>query len=491
MENFELQTDGKYKCKTCHSIVKKTSIKTHLNTKKHNNIKIDNKYENDKYIVNQNVSENTLKNRKTADKKVNKIITDLNITDINKDYMKIYDELNKTLKPQSVLTYMVDSVYNKLNKVEGQKLMSFIKEQKNKILMDNYKKGDEPIKVNEIDNKIVQLYLLLPLRISEFVKLKINRKIDTYDNNHIDMIADKIILYNTKNNKIHRIPLQKQVKDFIMTNFSHLIDTDKQIYDKSLRQFERLLGKTGYNSQQIRRDFAKSGDIVEKANVLNHKISTHVINYMKQQKNRPLKEYKMEDKELIDAKKRRVLKKYVINDKDLFDAKRTKVKKNKDINNNENNQKYDIGWKSELKDHIDNIDNFKTFLNNLLGIDLKNKKLEKDIKLTIKNLQDFNNEEFIEYIDKVKKGDKINPIFNKLSNIYTKYYILKGKTPNYKHIKNLINHIVWFYDTNPETINKDKDFIDSIRPYYNKTKQLKNIKDIDPILINKIYEHKL
>lgn len=285
-------------CFVCKKVIKPTSLKSHLTSKTHlNNV-------NKSVLKKKDLTESTKVNILRATKIINDIINDETNNIKPHEISKVYDILIQTYKLNTIENYLRLGLINN-------KQLNFTTKQSNdmNVFMKNIQQNiyrqreqeDEAIKdidINEINNDVdslyfnlIELYKKIPVRASEFIKIKIvsyeectkdaNNDIDT-NFNFIVMDSKTLILNNTKTSKYDEVNLNDDVIEFITHRFSEKIDCNKPIFNKTLRTFERLIKQTGHNSQQIRKIYANSNkdDIAGAARLLNHSIGMHLSKYV-------------------------------------------------------------------------------------------------------------------------------------------------------------------------------------------------------------------
>lgn len=281
-------------CIVCKKIYKTTSIKSHLQTSTHkNNL---NKY----VFIKKDLKDSTKDNIIRATNVINDIIINNKVK--HYDISTIYEHMKAKYKLNTIETYLRLGLINNKNLVFTSKQIQdmdiFIKNIQAEIYKERSTKETiiNEVNINDVINNddkyndIVEFYKLLPLRASEFVRLKLvsyeectkdgNNKIDT-DYNYI-IVNDKLLIFNnTKTSKYDEVKLNDSVMLFITTRLNRKIDTNKPIFNKTLRTFERIIKNTGYTTQQIRKIYANSNkdNVPDAARLLNHTIGTHLLKY--------------------------------------------------------------------------------------------------------------------------------------------------------------------------------------------------------------------
>jgi hypothetical protein len=235
--------------------------------------------------------------RERAIKIMSEILTkhNLNFYDVE----KIYCIMKEKYADNTIINYIKYGILSNTeifknqesqNTNEYKKIQVFLRNLKDKKIrerIDNDKKevykSLESVEPDIGDEKIINLYKLLPLRVSEFVRLKyVTVENDNTDFNYIVLDSNKLILHNTKSIVYDEVKLLPNVMDYVKNNFV----IDSLIYDKTERTLQRTLKKYNITSQMLRKMYANDEkDTIMASRILNHKYSTHVSVYKNQADN--------------------------------------------------------------------------------------------------------------------------------------------------------------------------------------------------------------
>lgn len=250
-------------------------------------------------IKQEQVSDNTLKNRDTAKKAVDTIIEENNI-DI-KNYKMVFNCLREKYALSTSIAYYKSGYlfnYDKLfTKKEYNQIHVFILNINDEIVNEKLlKDNEEPprillkdidlTKINkDEDKKLISLYTSLPLRITEFLNIKVfdNFNLDTMDNeyNYI-MLSNKTLYINkSKTNAYDEIVLKDDIIDKV--TILNTINKNVTIYNnKTPRAFEKVLKPLNLTTQLLRKMYAEEyPDKVYASRILQHNFKTHVTTYRK------------------------------------------------------------------------------------------------------------------------------------------------------------------------------------------------------------------
>lgn len=250
-------------------------------------------------IKQEQVSDNTLKNRDTAKKAVDTIIEENNI-DI-KNYKMVFNCLREKYALTTSIAYFKSGYllnYDKLfTKKEYNHIHVFILNindeiNQEKIIKDNEEapkmllKDIDLTKIHkEEDRKLISLYMILPLRLTEFLSIKVfnNFNLETMEKEHNYIVLSNKTLYinKSKTNTYDEIIL----KDDIIDKVTKLVNIDNNITiysNKTQKAFQKILKPLNINTQDMRRMFAEECyDKVYAARLLQHTLKTHVTTYRK------------------------------------------------------------------------------------------------------------------------------------------------------------------------------------------------------------------
>jgi len=256
-------------CDICNKEIK------NINVHNKSNIHIKNMNESNK----DNVKKNTLKNRSYYEK----VLIKMDVKKNDKPDI-IYNKLKSKYSDSSIRSIMRQGFLHQYNDLKPFKLKEFKvflrdledKINKNRIELDKTKdkKTLDDIKSK---NRHVQLYLILPLRISTFVNLHIidNDKEAPKEHTYINISNNELTFINTKTTEYDNFKLKDNVVNFINKFFSDKIN-DGPVYEKQVNTFSKLLKSLNTNSQEIRKLYSMdSNDPVYSARVLNHTYKVH------------------------------------------------------------------------------------------------------------------------------------------------------------------------------------------------------------------------
>lgn len=271
-------SDTKY-CEDCKKTFKIKSFPQHIKTERHKK-----KIETIKEPVN-----------KINYSKTNNALNEINIilkSGIHYGNVEgIYNELKKKYKDSTIeLMLRIGLLKNYLHLFtpeEEDNVLLFISELKEKVMNDRpdviktYNDFDLT-KLNDSEKIIVKLYLMIPLRMNEFLLLVPVNSIDKNNinrsNNYI-VLEDKLIyLFNTKVNKIARIKINDDIVNYVKNNFT----IGERIYNKHQNSLFKTFKKLNTNTYEIRRIFAQQNTGIQSKNILNHSYCTHVGIYKNQ-----------------------------------------------------------------------------------------------------------------------------------------------------------------------------------------------------------------
>ena len=268
-------------CETCKrdykNIIKHNETKTHIKK------------------ISKDPTLNTLKFRKNALIQIKKIIDD-NDLDV-KDYKGVFEELIKKFSLASALNYFKSGYLmnfkNKFDEEEIKFINVFIANINDDI--DNKKINNDQnsqnktmddidtSKLQHYDKMLIELYKVLPLRLSEFIHIKVyttRPKVMSSKSNYLILDEGKIYINRSKTRKYDEFEIKNNI--IKRAEFIKNINNGVNIYELSDRSFQYLLKSINTNTQQIRKIFAQTEpDKVYASRILQHKLDTHLRTYTK------------------------------------------------------------------------------------------------------------------------------------------------------------------------------------------------------------------
>lgn len=297
MDFVKFNDDNTATCTVCKKIFKSTTIKTHVETKTHkNNIQKS-------IIIKKDLNEATKDKIIHATKIIEEIIEKGKYKPY--DIENVYNALKTVYKISTIENYLRLGLINNKRFTFTTKQFNdmnvFLKNIQSEIYKERSIKEEhiknvviEDVKIDPDENKyynILGLYKLVPLRVNEFIKIKIvsfsertinaNNEPDS-EYNFIVLEEKKLILHNTKTTTYDEVILNDEVVLFIKNNLNYKIDNNKPLFNKTVRTFERILKNTGFTSQNIRKIYANSNknNVADASRILNHTVGTHLSKYM-------------------------------------------------------------------------------------------------------------------------------------------------------------------------------------------------------------------
>ena len=279
----------KYFCDVCEKSLS-SNIKRHLLT----NIHIKNSAHQSIKSEDQ-ITENTKLFRSNSKLQVEKIISDNNIE--QKDYKRIFECLTEKYKLTTSLNYFKSGylmTYEKLfNKREYKYINVFLNDIVDKINNEKIINDDQTIdksmtsidtnSLKPMDKNIIDLYKVMPLRISEFINIRVfseKPEILHNENNYIILDDNKILINRSKTKQYDEFLLTNEIMEKVKTIKN--IDNNLNLYDHSVRTFQNLLNSINTTTQEIRKIYAQEyEDKIYAARVLGHKLETHLTCYRK------------------------------------------------------------------------------------------------------------------------------------------------------------------------------------------------------------------
>lgn len=240
------------------------------------------------------ISENTIKFRANAKKQINTIMSDNNID--RKDYKKLFSELLKKYSLNTSFNYFRSGyLFNYLNEFNNDErdqinvfILNMVDSLNNEKIMKDKKinnKRLEDIRTDELNDherNLINLYKIFPMRLNEFLSLKVyDNKPSIFDNqfNYIIKSERKLYINKSKTKKYDEIILRDDIMDAIN---NIIIDKHHNIYHLSPRSFQYLLSKLGTTTQEIRKLYAEEQpDKVYPSRILGHRLETHLKVYQK------------------------------------------------------------------------------------------------------------------------------------------------------------------------------------------------------------------
>jgi hypothetical protein len=279
-------------CPICNNHIQTQKYDDHLNDAQHifNNGLL-------KHHDESTLKENTLTLHDYFDKVINEII-DIDENNVTLDKLiYIVDELKKRYKISTVSTCISICLMRRFGprlSIHDYKKFHIIQLEVIDELNNYYM--NRPNIVSDInirytgknrarDDIIFNLYMLMPLRQSEFTNLKVistcNDPILLSDQHNYIIIDKKLLILNkTKTEAYRQVNLKDDIINYIQTHMFDKID-DGLLCPKKRTAFNDLLNRYNTNSLQLRRYYAETyPDRIYAAQILNHKLSTHLSHYI-------------------------------------------------------------------------------------------------------------------------------------------------------------------------------------------------------------------
>lgn len=262
-------------CAICgNKEISKSNFSKHLKSTRHLN------------LIGKGLSKNTLKVQGIAEKIIDDILLKVDMIDFKGILAEL---LRRKYKTTTIKSYFQQGFLKRFQKnfseSQNDEIKFILNLLDNEINNENLERDKKHIILSEINlngltpehKKIIELYLMIPLRLNEFLKLRVIKTDKPNEHENIIDIPNKtLIMRNTKTNKFKKVLLKDNIINFVDNNFND----EEKIFKKSPSSFNRILDKLNINSFDIRRAFAVAEkDQVYASDILNHSFNTHVAVY--------------------------------------------------------------------------------------------------------------------------------------------------------------------------------------------------------------------